>query len=78
MTIKNVQRIPLGTGATGYTFESGMLAAEPSSETHTTNVGSFTATDLSNWKELERKTLLALRRDSNKKLGLAQSLEGIL
>lgn len=65
MTIRNVQRISLGTDAAGFSFDSGNLAGTSSE----TDAGETKAVDFSKWKELEGRTLTDLRR--NFKIGFA-------
>lgn len=65
MTIRNVQRVFLGAGVSGFSFESGSTAldaATSSAETTVISGKTVNSTETSKWAELEKHTLETLRR----------------
>jgi hypothetical protein len=72
MTIRNVQRVSLGAGVSGFSFDSGLASPDTSVPTKagTKNV-TFGTSGITTWAELEKDTLEALMR--GRKIGFANA-----
>jgi hypothetical protein len=66
MTIKNVQRVYLGAGVSGFSFDSSLASSDPAMEASAESGfipgKSVGGPDTSKWAELEKHTLANLRR----------------